>query len=409
VLILRLIYDKIFSKETQGETYMEILILIFSVLAFICSAIAMIKSNNNNSDTVRKEMDGAVQRFGDIISKNQREIGAMQTERFAQIEKNTSQLKDTLDRRLDVLRAENTQAIDKLRQENSEQLMSIRKTVDEKLQETLESRISKSFKLVSERLEEVYKGLGEMQTLSRGVGDLKKVLSNVKTRGILGEMQLGAILEEILSPMQYDVNVATVPNSRNVVEFAIKLPDSQGNNTYLPIDSKFPADAYQALLDAYDSSDKAAVESAAKLLRTRLLGEAKDIHEKYVDPPYTTDFAIMFLPVEGLYAEAVNRGLIEELQNTYKIMVAGPSTMAAMLSSVRMGFKTLAIQKQTSRVWEVLGSVKTEFAKFESILAATQKKITQANDELDKLVGVRTRAIVKKLDSIDSLSDNDEI
>ena len=388
---------------------MEILILIFSVLAFICSAIAMIKSNNNNSDTVREEMDGAVQRFGDIISKNQREIGAMQTERFAQIEKNTSQLKDTLDRRLDVLRAENTQAIDKLRQENSEQLMSIRKTVDEKLQETLESRISKSFKLVSERLEEVYKGLGEMQTLSRGVGDLKKVLSNVKTRGILGEMQLGAILEEILSPMQYDVNVATVPNSRNVVEFAIKLPDSQGNNTYLPIDSKFPADAYQALLDAYDSSDKAAVESAAKLLRTRLLGEAKDIHEKYVDPPYTTDFAIMFLPVEGLYAEAVNRGLIEELQNTYKIMVAGPSTMAAMLSSVRMGFKTLAIQKQTSRVWEVLGSVKTEFAKFESILAATQKKITQANDELDKLVGVRTRAIVKKLDSIDSLSDNDEI
>ena len=388
---------------------MEILILIFSVLAFICSAIAMIKSNNNNSDTVRKEMDGAVQRFGDIISKNQREIGAMQTERFAQIEKNTSQLKDTLDRRLDVLRAENTQAIDKLRQENSEQLMSIRKTVDEKLQETLESRISKSFKLVSERLVEVYKGLGEMQTLSRGVGDLKKVLSNVKTRGILGEMQLGAILEEILSPMQYDVNVATVPNSRNVVEFAIKLPDSQGNNTYLPIDSKFPADAYQALLDAYDSSDKAAVESAAKLLRTRLLGEAKDIHEKYVDPPYTTDFAIMFLPVEGLYAEAVNRGLIEELQNTYKIMVAGPSTMAAMLSSVRMGFKTLAIQKQTSRVWEVLGSVKTEFAKFESILAATQKKITQANDELDKLVGVRTRAIVKKLDSIDSLSDNDEI
>ncbi len=388
---------------------MEILILIFSFLAFICSAIAMIKSSNNNSDTVRKEMDGAVQRFGDIISKNQREIGAMQTERFAQIEKNTSQLKDTLDRRLDVLRAENTQAIDKLRQENSEQLMSIRKTVDEKLQETLESRISKSFKLVSERLEEVYKGLGEMQTLSRGVGDLKKVLSNVKTRGILGEMQLGSILEEILSPMQYDVNVATVPNSRNVVEFAIKLPDSQGNNTYLPIDSKFPADAYQALLDAYDSSDKVAVESAAKLLRTRLLGEAKDIHEKYVDPPYTTDFAIMFLPVEGLYAEAVNRGLIEELQNTYKIMVAGPSTMAAMLSSVRMGFKTLAIQKQTSRVWEVLGSVKTEFAKFESILAATQKKITQANDELDKLVGVRTRAIVKKLDSIDTLSDNDEI
>lgn len=387
---------------------MEILILIFSILAFICSAIAMMKAGSHNNDNIREEMDGAVRRFGDIISKNQKDIGEMQTERFAQIEKNTLQLKDTLDRRLDVIRAENTQAIDKLRQENSEQLMSIRKTVDEKLQETLESRISKSFKLVSERLEEVYKGLGEMQTLSRGVGDLKKVLSNVKTRGILGEMQLGAILEEILSPTQYDTNIATVPNSRNVVEFAIKLPDNDGNNTYLPIDSKFPSDAYQALLDAYESNDKAIVDTAAKQLRTRLLSEAKDIHEKYVSPPYTTDFAIMFLPIEGLYAEAVNRGLIEEMQNTYKIMVAGPSTMAAMLSSIRMGFKTLAIQKQTSKVWEVLGAVKTEFGKFEAILAATQKKITQANDDLDKLVGVRTRAIVKKLDSIEQLSDSSE-
>lgn len=387
---------------------MEILILIFSILAFICSAIAMMKAGNHNSDAIREEMDGAVRRFGDIISKNQKDIGEMQTERFTQIEKNTLQLKDTLDRRLDVIRAENTQAIDKLRQENSEQLMSIRKTVDEKLQETLESRISKSFKLVSERLEEVYKGLGEMQTLSRGVGDLKKVLSNVKTRGILGEMQLGAILEEILSPTQYDTNIATVPNSRNVVEFAIKLPDNDGNNTYLPIDSKFPSDAYQALLDAYESNDKAIVDAAAKQLRTRLLSEAKDIHEKYVSPPYTTDFAIMFLPIEGLYAEAVNRGLIEEMQNTYKIMVAGPSTMAAMLSSIRMGFKTLAIQKQTSKVWEVLGAVKTEFGKFEAILAATQKKITQANDDLDKLVGVRTRAIVKKLDSIEQLSETSE-
>lgn len=387
---------------------MEILILIFSILAFICSAIAMMKAGSHNNDNIREEMDGAVRRFGDIISKNQKDIGEMQTERFAQIEKNTLQLKDTLDRRLDVIRAENTQAIDKLRQENSEQLMSIRKTVDEKLQETLESRISKSFKLVSERLEEVYKGLGEMQTLSRGVGDLKKVLSNVKTRGILGEMQLGAILEEILSPTQYDTNIATVPNSRNVVEFAIKLPDNDGNNTYLPIDSKFPSDAYQALLDAYESNDKAIVDAAAKQLRTRLLSEAKDIHEKYVSPPYTTDFAIMFLPIEGLYAEAVNRGLIEEMQNTYKIMVAGPSTMAAMLSSIRMGFKTLAIQKQTSKVWEVLGAVKTEFGKFEAILAATQKKITQANDDLDKLVGVRTRAIVKKLDSIEQLSDSSE-
>lgn len=382
---------------------MDIVILAVAVITLLCSVAILIKTKKDNGDAVRTEIDRAIQSFGDIITKNQREIGNMQTERFTQIEKTTSELKTTLDRRLDVLRQENTQAIDKLRQENSEQLMTIRKTVDEKLQETLESRISKSFKLVSERLEEVYKGLGEMQTLSRGVGDLKKVLANVKTRGILGEMQLGAILEEILSPTQYETNFATVPDSRNVVEFAIKLPDSGGNVTYMPIDSKFPADTYEMLLDAYESGDKAAVETAAKMLRTRLLGEAKDIHEKYVSPPYTTDFAIMFLPVEGLYAEAVNRGLIEELQNTHKVMVAGPSTMAAMLSSIRMGFKTLAIQKQTSQVWEVLGAVKTEFQKFESILSATQKRLTQANDELDKLVGVRTRAIVRKLDSVESI------
>lgn len=382
---------------------MEILILIISLITLLCAVMILIKFKKDNGDAVRTEIERCMKSFGDIITQNQREIGQMQTERFAQIEKTTGELKTTLDNRLDVLRKENTQAIDKLRTENSEQLMVIRKTVDEKLQETLESRISKSFKLVSERLEEVYKGLGEMQTLSRGVGDLKKVLSNVKTRGILGEMQLGSILEEILSPTQYETNFATVPGSRNVVEFAIKLPDSSGNITYMPIDSKFPADTYEALLNAYETADKSEVEAATKMLRTRLLGEAKDIHEKYVAPPHTTDFAVMFLPVEGLYAEAVNRGLIEELQNKYKIMVAGPSTMAAMLSSIRMGFKTLAIQKQTSEVWDVLRNVKLEFEKFDAVLSATQTKLNQANAELDKLVGVRTRAIVRKLDKVDSI------
>ena len=382
---------------------MEILILIISLITLLCAVMILIKSKKDNGDAVRTEIERCMKSFGDIITQNQREIGQMQTERFAQIEKTTGELKTTLDNRLDVLRKENTQAIDKLRTENSEQLMVIRKTVDEKLQETLESRISKSFKLVSERLEEVYKGLGEMQTLSRGVGDLKKVLSNVKTRGILGEMQLGSILEEILSPTQYETNFATVPGRRNVVEFAIKLPDSSGNLTYMPIDSKFPADTYEALLNAYETADKSEVEAATKMLRTRLLGEAKDIHEKYVAPPHTTDFAVMFLPVEGLYAEAVNRGLIEELQNKYKIMIAGPSTMAAMLSSIRMGFKTLAIQKQTSEVWDVLRNVKLEFEKFDAVLSATQTKLNQANAELDKLVGVRTRAIVRKLDKVDSI------
>ena len=382
---------------------MDILILIIAVITLICALAIFFKPKKDNGVNVRDEIERCMQSFGDMITKNQREIGNMQTERFAQIEKTTAELKTTLDRRLDVLRQENTQAIDKLRTENSEQLMVIRKTVDEKLQETLESRISKSFQLVSERLEQVYKGLGEMQTLSRGVGDLKKVLSNVKTRGILGEMQLGAILEEMLSPTQYETNFATVPNSRNVVEFAIKLPDSSGNVTYMPIDSKFPADTYEALINAYESADKTEVETAAKMLRTRLIGEAKDIHEKYVAPPHTTDFAIMFLPVEGLYAEAVNRGLIEELQSKYKVMVAGPSTMAAMLSSIRMGFKTLAIQKQTSEVWEILVNVKMEFEKFESVLTATQNKLNQANAELTKLVTTRTNKIIKSLDKVESL------
>ncbi len=382
---------------------MDILILAVALITLLCAVAILVKTKKDNGDAVRTEIERGLQSFGDIITKNQREIGNMQTERFSQIEKATAELKNTLDTRLDVLRKENTQAIDKLRTENSEQLNVIRKTVDEKLQETLESRISKSFKLVSERLEEVYKGLGEMQTLSRGVGDLKKVLSNVKTRGILGEMQLGSILEEILSPTQYEMNFATVSGSRNVVEFAIKLPDSEGNVTYLPIDSKFPADTYEALLTAYENADKAEVEAASKMLRTRLLGEAKDIHEKYVSPPDTTDFAVMFLPVEGLYAEAVNRGLIEELQNKYKIMVAGPSTMAAMLSSIRMGFKTLAIQKQTSEVWNVLRNVKTEFEKFESVLAATQTRLNQANAELTKLVTTRTNKIIKSLDKVESL------
>lgn len=390
----------------------NLITLIISVIILVISIAILIKASRNKGADIRNELDRAMQSFGEMISKNQIEIGKLQSERFTQIERVIGEMKSTIDKRLDVIREENTKSIDKLRQENSEQLMNIRKTVDEKLQETLENRISKSFKLVSERLEEVYKGLGEMQTLSRGVGDLKKVLSNVKTRGILGEAQLDAILEEMLSPTQYDVNVATVPGSKNVVEFAIKLPDKNGNTTYMPIDSKFPADTYEALLDAYETADKASVEAASKALRTRLLAEAKDIHEKYISTPYTTDFGIMFLPVEGLYAEAINRGLIDELQSTYKVMVAGPSTMAAMLSAIRMGFKTLAIEKQTAQVWEILGAAKTEFENFEKVLVATQTRLNQANAELDKLVGVRTRAIVRKLrdvESIDAPETFDEI
>ncbi|WP_394967271.1 DNA recombination protein RmuC [Candidatus Allofournierella merdipullorum] len=279
-------------------------------------------------------------------------------------------------------------------------LGEMRQTVDEKLQKTLEDRLQKSFGLVSQQLELVYKGLGEMRTLAAGVGDLKKVLSNVKTRGILGEVQLGAILEQLLAPGQYAENVATVPGSSERVEFAVKLPGDGDGPVWLPIDAKFPQDAYAALLAAYDTADKAAVELAAKELDKRVRGFGKDIRDKYIAPGHTTDFGVMFLPVEGLYAEVVRRGTAERLQREYKIVVAGPTTMAALLNSLQMGFKTLAIQKRSSEVWKVLGSVKAEFDTFGQALAQAQNRLNQASSELENLVGVRTRQIQRKLQQV---------
>ena len=245
-----------------------------------------------------------------------------------------------------------------------------------------------------------------MQTLATGVGDLKKVLSNVKTRGILGEIQLGAILEQMMSNEQYDVNVATKQGSRDVVEYAIKLPSEDGSVTYLPIDAKFPLDTYSALVDAYETNDAAQIDLAAKALDIRIKGCAKDIRDKYIDPPATTDFAIMFLPIEGLYAEVIRRGLVETLQRDYKVSIAGPTTMSALLNSLQMGFKTLAIQKRSGEVWKVLGGVKTEFDNFAGVLTMTQQRLNQANEELDKLVGVRTRQIQKKLKDVSSVVAN---
>ncbi len=302
-------------------------------------------------------------------------------------------MRNTIDEKLNLLRTE-----------NNKQLDEIKKTVDEKLQSTLEERISRSFKTVSERLEEVYKGLGEMKNLAVGVGDLKKVLSNVKTRGILGEIQLEAILSEILSPEQYETNIATVPGSRNVVEFAIRLPGGDDGAVYMPIDSKFPLDPYQNLLNARDLGEAAQIQAATNALTQRLKSEAKDIHEKYISPPHTTDFGILFLPIEGLYAEVVQLGMVEELQRSYRINIAGPTTMAALLNSLQMGFRTLAVQKRSVDVWNVLGAVKTEFMKFEQILTSTQKKLDAAYKDLDTLVGTRTRVINRKLQSVTALS-----
>ena len=392
------------------------------------------KDTENSQSRLRQELtettQNSVKSLGSMLSDNQQLAGAAQSKKIEEVGKNTverldsihsgisrqlSQMSTATEDRLKTFSIENEKKLENIRQtvetkltyiqnDNNQKLDEMRKIVDEKLQKTLEDRMTQSFRLVNERLEQVYKGLGEMQTLASGVGDLKKVLSNVKTRGILGEIQLGAILEEILAPEQYDVNVITKKGSKNPVEFAIKLPTEDDKHIYLPIDSKFPSDVYENLVDAYENGSKEQIDDAVKQLKARIRSFAKDISDKYIDSPNTTDFAIMFLPFEGLYAEIVNRGMVESLQRDFKINVAGPSTMAALLNSLQMGFKTFAIQKRSGEVWDVLGAVKTEFDKFGEVLAATQQRLEQANNELDKLVGVRTRQIQRKLKNITALN-----
>lgn len=296
------------------------------------------------------------------------------------------------------------QQLKSIREDNTRQLGEMRKTVDEKLHETLEKRLGESFKLVSERLEQVHKGLGEMQNLAVGVGDLKKVLSNVKTRGILGEYQLGNILEQVLSPEQYATNVATKKGSQANVEFAVKLPGKSDEKVvWLPIDSKFPLESYQLLLQVVEAGDVSKIDQAQKQLGKTIKSFAKDISTKYIDPPNTTDFAIMFLPVEGLYAEVLrNPGLFEELQREYRITVTGPTTLSALLNSLHMGFRTLAVQKRSSQVWEVLAEVKTEFVKYAVQLGKVQKQLHTASSSLENLQSTRTSAMERKLRGVET-------
>ncbi len=364
--------------------------------------------NESRRETIQYISDN-LRSFADILSGSQKQIAEMQDKRLQDMNQQLTQKNDTLQKTVnDMLRhiSETMEArLVAIQRDNEKKLEQMRETVDEKLQKTLEERIGQSFKMVSERLEQVYKGLGEMQTLAAGVGDLKKVLANVKTRGILGEIQLGAILEQILAPEQYEENIAVKKGSGERVEYAIKLPGDEEGVVYLPIDAKFPADAYSNLLDAYETGNNAEIEAAATRLERTIKSFAKDIKEKYISPPATTDFGIMFLPFEGLYAEVVRRGMVETLQKDYKINVAGPSTMAALLNSLQMGFRTLAIQKHSGEVWNVLGAVKTEFSKFGEVLDATQRRINQANEELDKLVGTRTRKIQSKLRNVTALPE----
>ena len=403
--------------------YIPVITLALVIVLLVLVIVLLVRKPASAARTDSGDMGGTITALGSLVSQNLKEGREAQRQQLADMDKSltgkmgsvTDQL-GQFERRLHGFTAETTQNLENIRttvdknlramqEDNNKKLDDMRQIVDEKLQKTLSERMNESFRLVNERLEQVYKGLGEMQTLAQGVGDLKKVLTNVKTRGIVGEIQLGAILEDILAPDQYEVNVATRPGSRNVVEYAVKLPVEDGGHVWLPIDSKFPGDTYGALRDAYEDGSREQIDACARQLVATLKAEAKDIHDKYLEPPYTTDFGILFLPFEGLYAEVVNRGLVEVLQRDYHVNIAGPSTMAALLNSLQMSFRTIAIQKRSGEVWSVLGAVKTEFDKFEACLAQTQTRLDQASRELDKLVGTRTRAIKRKLKGVTELSE----
>ena len=393
----------------------QILLLVILVIAMLLAILLVLLWSKLNrieqhspQDVLRRELEQQLFGLKQDVGAGIQSLGSSNVQAIGQL---SELLKDNQRLAMEAQRQQLEQLEKSMRtkQENmlfilKEQLEEIRGTVDEKLQTTLEKRISESFKTVSSQLEQVYKGLGEMQSLANDVGGLKKIMSGVKTRGNLGEYQLAAILAEILAPEQYATNVATVPKSSERVEFAVKLPHEDGT-VYLPIDSKFPAETYAQLKDAQESGDRRAVEAAYKNLEAVIKSEAKDIRTKYVAVPYTTNFAIMFLPAEGLYAEVVSRGMVEVLQRDYQVNVAGPSTMAALLNSLQMGFKTLAIQQKSNYAWEVLGAVKTEFGKFEESLTKMQRYLDSTSKELDNLITTRSNQMSKRLRDVERLDD----
>ena len=393
------------------QIFLLAILVISLVLALLVALLwSKIKrlEQHSSQDALRKELEQQLLLLKQDLGITIQGLGNSNVQTIAQL---SQLLKDNQKMAMEAQRQQLEQMEKSLRtkQENmlfivKEQLEEIRGTVDEKLQTTLERRISESFKTVSQQLEQVYKGLGEMQSLASDVGGLKKIMSGVKTRGNLGEYQLAGILAEILAPEQYDTNVATIPKSSERVEFAVKLPHEDGT-VYLPIDSKFPAETYAQLRDAQESGDRKAVEAAYKNLENVIKSEAKDIRTKYVAVPYTTNFAIMFLPAEGLYAEVVSRGMVEALQRDYQVNVAGPSTMAAILNSLQMGFKTLAIQKQSSYAWQVLGAVKTEFEKFGEGLKKMQTHLDLTSKDLDALITTRSNQMQRKLREVERLDE----
>ncbi len=363
------------------------------------------EASKSDAKENRDELVKGLKSFEDKFNENTKLLNEHLRQRFDDLSKQQSEFNKQSKDSIKDIKETIEKHLTAIKEDNTTQLNEMRKTVDEKLQTTLEKRLGESFKQVSERLELVHKGLGEMQKLATGVGDLQKVLSNVKTRGILGEYQLGNILEQILSPEQYSQNVATKKGSQANVEFAINLPGKiDENEVWLPIDSKFPIENYQLLMDAYDEGDKTKIDISQKVLLKSIEVFAKTISDKYIDPPHTTDFAIMFLPVEGLYAEVLRHpGTFEKLQREYHITVTGPTTLSALLNSLQMGFRTLAVQKRSSEVWKVLSGVKTEFGKFSEHLSKVHKQINTASGSLDTLISTRTSAMERKLRSVETL------
>jgi DNA recombination protein RmuC len=407
---------------------MEIIILILTSVALIGIFVILvvmlrqqtktataltIQDLKNTNDQIDKSIKQANQAVNDVLMMMQRQVGQSQTDSLQgqtqlrlELTKQLETLTLTNENKLESIRQTTTSMLEKLQKDNAEKLEKMRETVDEKLNKTLEERLTQKFQLISSQFETVQKGFGEMQGLVSGVDELKRALSNVKTRGIMGEIQLGRILEEILSPDMYLKEVPTRPGSNDRVEYAIRLPGDGNHPLFLPIDSKFPLEDYYTVLTAYDTNDMKQVDAALKVLETKIERFANDIASKYIEVPYTTNFAVLFLPVEGLFAEAIRRGLVEKLQTKYNVVLAGPTTMSALLNSLQIGFKTLAIQKKSQEVWHVLANARSEFDKFAEVLAKAQEKIQSAGSELDRLIGTRTRMIQSKLKNLETLGAN---
>ena len=366
----------------------------------------------NSEDTIFKtSLDEKIKLIHDQLGRNREETNKNSLENRQELIKTLNQFEDKFGKNIKEIRETVNNQLRDIREDNTKQLEKMRATVDEKLQETLEKKLGESFDLVSKRLEEVHKGLGEMQTIATGVGDLKKVLSNVKTKGVFGEYQLGNILEQILTPDQYGKNIATNPDYNGSVEFAVKMPGKTNDTVlWLPIDSKFPTESYELLIDAYDQADKSIVESARKQLIRSIDTFAKDISTKYISVPETTDFAIMFLPVEGLFAEVLREpGIMESLRKKYKIALTGPTTLSALLNSLQMGFRTLLVQERSSEVWNILSSVKSEFSTFGSHLSKVQSQLKTASNSLENLQGTRTRAMERKLRDVEIIDNKTNV